>query len=149
MANHSTILAWRISWTEEPGGLQSSPAQFSSVTQSCLTLQSHGLQHARLPCPSPTPGLQSKGLQRVRHNRGTNSFAFKLYVLKVPAAARKPESAQPVLLLHSPSEVRLRVSHLQAYCSNLSVTFWNANFLRSPVLFKSVTVKPELLPWPC
>ena len=28
--------------------------QFSSVTQSYLTLQSHGLQQARLPCPSPT-----------------------------------------------------------------------------------------------
>ena len=23
MATHSSILAWRISWTEEPGGLQS------------------------------------------------------------------------------------------------------------------------------
>ena len=23
MAPHSSILAWRISWTEEPGGLQS------------------------------------------------------------------------------------------------------------------------------
>ena len=29
--------------------------QFSSVTQSCLTLQTHGLQHNRLPCISPTP----------------------------------------------------------------------------------------------
>ena len=29
MATHSSILAWRISWTEEPGGLQSmvSPSQ--------------------------------------------------------------------------------------------------------------------------
>ena len=26
-----------------------------SVTQSCLTLQPHGLQHTRLPCPSPSP----------------------------------------------------------------------------------------------
>ena len=26
----------------------------SSVAQSCPTLQPHGLQHARLPCPSPT-----------------------------------------------------------------------------------------------
>ena len=34
--------------------------QFSSVTQSCPTLQPHGLQHARLPCPSPTPGACSK-----------------------------------------------------------------------------------------
>ena len=33
--------------------------QFSPVTQSCLTLQSHGLQHARLHCPSPTPGVYS------------------------------------------------------------------------------------------
>ena len=29
--------------------------QFISVTQLCLTLRPHGLQHARLPCPSPTP----------------------------------------------------------------------------------------------
>ena len=28
----------------------------SSVTQSCPTLRPHELQHARLPCPSPTPG---------------------------------------------------------------------------------------------
>ena len=29
--------------------------QFSSVTQSCPTLQPHESQHARPPCPSPTP----------------------------------------------------------------------------------------------
>ena len=27
MAAHSSILAWRISWTEEPGGLQSMGSQ--------------------------------------------------------------------------------------------------------------------------
>ena len=27
MATHSSILAWRISWTEEPGGLQSMASQ--------------------------------------------------------------------------------------------------------------------------
>ena len=27
MATHSNILAWRISWTEEPGGLQSMESQ--------------------------------------------------------------------------------------------------------------------------
>ena len=31
--------------------------QFSSVTQSCPTLQPHELQHARPPCPSPTLGV--------------------------------------------------------------------------------------------
>ena len=29
---------------------------FSSVAQLCLTLRPHGLQHTRLPCPSPAPG---------------------------------------------------------------------------------------------
>ena len=35
------------------------PVQFSSLGQSCPTLWPHGLQHARLPYPSPTPGAYS------------------------------------------------------------------------------------------
>ena len=31
--------------------------QFSSVAQSCPTLRPHEPQHARPPCPSPTPGV--------------------------------------------------------------------------------------------
>ena len=75
MEPHSNILAWRIPWTEALWvaqsrtrlshftftriGYQSSIypfSQFSSLSQLCPTLQPHGLQHARLPCPSPTPG---------------------------------------------------------------------------------------------
>ena len=33
--------------------------QFSSVAQSCLTLRPHESQHARPPCPSPSPGVHS------------------------------------------------------------------------------------------
>ena len=33
--------------------------QFSSVTQLCPTLRPHGLQHARLPCPSLSPRVRS------------------------------------------------------------------------------------------
>ena len=33
MAAHSSILAWRIPWTEEPGGLQSMGSQESDTTQ--------------------------------------------------------------------------------------------------------------------
>ena len=33
--------------------------QFSSVAQSCPTLWPHESQHARLPCPSPTPRVHS------------------------------------------------------------------------------------------
>ena len=39
-------------------GTQLSAVQFSSVAQACAnSLQPHGLQHARPPCPSPTPGV--------------------------------------------------------------------------------------------
>ena len=53
MATHSSILVWRIQWTEEAGGLQSSSVQFSCSVVSD-SLWSHGLQHARLSCPLPT-----------------------------------------------------------------------------------------------
>ena len=36
MATHSCILAWRIPWTEEPGGLQSMGSQ--RVRHDCVTL---------------------------------------------------------------------------------------------------------------
>ena len=33
MATHSSILAWRIAWTEEPGGLQSLGLQTADMTE--------------------------------------------------------------------------------------------------------------------
>ena len=40
---------------------ESGKAAFSSLAQLCPTLwDPHGVQHARLPCPSPTPGACSK-----------------------------------------------------------------------------------------
>ena len=38
MATHSTILAWRIPWTEEPGELQSTELQRVFMTESDLAL---------------------------------------------------------------------------------------------------------------
>ena len=64
MGTHASILARRISWTEEPGGLQSLPSCFSHV-QLCAILWHVAFQvslsmgfsrqeyWSRLPCPSP------------------------------------------------------------------------------------------------
>ena len=38
MAIHSSILAWEIPWTEEPGRLQSAAAAAAKSLQSCQTL---------------------------------------------------------------------------------------------------------------
>ena len=36
MANHSSKLAWKIPWTEEPGGLQSMGCIESDTTEACM-----------------------------------------------------------------------------------------------------------------
>ena len=61
MATRSSILAWRIPWTEE---LTLTSVQFSSLVVSD-SLRSHELQHARPPCPSPTPGVTQTHVHRV------------------------------------------------------------------------------------
>ena len=44
---------------EERMDLWDISVQFSSVAQLCPTLRPHESQHARPPCPSPTPGVYS------------------------------------------------------------------------------------------
>ena len=44
MATHSSILAWRIPWTEEPGGLQSIGLQ-SQTQLKQLSTHSHSFIH--------------------------------------------------------------------------------------------------------
>ena len=41
MATHSSILAWRIPWTEEPGGLQSIGHQELDMTELLILSLSH------------------------------------------------------------------------------------------------------------
>ena len=41
MATHSSVLAWRIPWTEEPGGLQSMGLQRVRLGNSATTMEIH------------------------------------------------------------------------------------------------------------
>ena len=50
-ANHSSILAWRIPWTEEPGGLQSMELQRVTHTYT------HTRMHARKQYNFPKRGV--------------------------------------------------------------------------------------------
>ena len=53
MGNQATMIKRHSQlYSAEPKGVS---VQISSVTQSCLTLQPNEPQHARPPCPSPTP----------------------------------------------------------------------------------------------
>ena len=79
MATHSSTLAWRIPWMEEPGGLQSmgllSQIRLSNFT---FTFHFHALEkematHSsvlawRIPGMGEPGGLPSMGSCRVRHD---------------------------------------------------------------------------------
>ena len=81
------LLAW---------GFSDYVAQLSSVLQSCPTLWPHGLQHSRLPCPSPAPGvcLNSCPLHRWCHPTISSSdvIPFSSRLQSFPASGSFPVS---------------------------------------------------------
>ena len=77
MVTHSSTLAWKISWTEEPGRLQSMES-LSRTRLSDFTFHFHALEkematHAsilawRIPGTGDLGGLLSMGSHRVGHD---------------------------------------------------------------------------------
>ena len=78
MAPHSSALAWKIPWMEEPGGLQSMgllrvrlsdftfPFHFHALEKEMAT---HSSVHAwRIPGTGEPGGLLSMGLHRAGHD---------------------------------------------------------------------------------
>ena len=79
MATHSSILAWRIPWTEEPGRLQSMGSQSQTrLSDFTFTFHFHALEkematHSsvlawRIPGKVEPVGLPSMGSHRVGHD---------------------------------------------------------------------------------
>ena len=51
MANHSSILAWRITWTEEPGGLQTMGLKELDTTERFNTFTLLSIFPVIVKCP--------------------------------------------------------------------------------------------------
>ena len=67
MATHSSILAWRIPWTEEPGRLQSMGLQRIGHDWATKSVHSSVLAW-RIPWTEEPGGLPSMGSHRVGHD---------------------------------------------------------------------------------
>ena len=76
---HSSTLAWKIPWTEEPGGLQSGVAKSrTQLSDFTFTFHFHALEKEmaiqssvlawRIPGMEEPGGLPSMGSHRVRHD---------------------------------------------------------------------------------
>ena len=79
MAPHSSTLAWKIPWTEEPGGLPSMGSQSrTQLSDFTFTFHSHALEKEiatyssvlawRIPGMGEPGGLLSMGSHRVGHD---------------------------------------------------------------------------------
>ena len=79
MAPHSSTLAWKIPWTEEPGGLQSMGSlSWTRLSNFPFTFHFHALEKemathssvlaCRIPGMGEPGGLLSMGSRRVGHD---------------------------------------------------------------------------------
>ena len=88
MATHSSTLAWKIPWTEKPGGLQSMGLQrvghdwsnLAAAAAAALTMEKAMAPRSsalawKIPWMKEPGGLQSMGLLRVRHDWATSLFS--------------------------------------------------------------------------
>ena len=89
-------------------------SQFSSVTQSCPTLWPHGLQHTRLPRPSPTPKACSNSCPTSQWCHATTSSSV------IPFSSCPPSFPASRSL---PNELALRIRWPK---------HWNFSFIISP-----------------
>ena len=48
MGTHSSILAWKIPWTEEPGGLQSTGRKDLDITEHTQPTTTCGIEYRRV-----------------------------------------------------------------------------------------------------
>ena len=104
MATHSSVLAWRIPWTEEPGGLQSMGSQrvgytlrtkqqqqniTQTVTASVLAMLFHS-------CASPAP-------QQSQHQWSRQSFPLSgttTVISEAPKPRHQPRACRAAVTTH-------------------------------------------------
>ena len=103
---------------------------FRSVAQSCLTLRNRMLQHARLPCPSPTPRACSNScpLSLWCHTTISSSvIPFSSCLHSFPASGSFPMSqffasgGQRIGVSASASVLPVNILPLQLYASHNSI----------------------------
>ena len=112
MATHSSILAWRIPWTEEPGRLQSTgsqrvghidmnPPQVYTCSPSLLPPHTIPLGHLSAPAPS------------IQYHALNLDWQFVSHMILYRFQCHSPKSCHPLPLPQSPKDCSI---HLCLFC---------------------------------
>ena len=164
MATHSSTLAWRIPWMEEPGGLQSMGSLGGRTWLSDFTFTSHfhalekemathsSVPAWRIPGTEEPGGLPSMGLHRVGHDWSNLAAAAAKYDWEKTMATHSSTLAWRIPWLEEPGRLwsmgSRRVWHTQSQTrlkwlnSSSSSKVWlgegNSNPLQYPCLENSM-----------
>ena len=123
MTPHSSTLAWKIPWMEEPGGLQSMGSQSQTrLSNFTFTFHSHALEkematHSsvlvwRIPGTGEPGGLPSMGSHRVGHDWSDLAISSCI-----------PCNCEPVYILWNKKTVIKPWTNYPFYVVNLSLDF--------------------------
>ena len=152
MVPHSSTLAWKIPWTEEPGRLQVTKSR-TRLSDFTFTFPFHALEkematHSStvawtIPWTEEPGGLQSMGSLRVRHNWATSLslFTFMHWRRKwqpTPVFLPRESQGQGSLVGHDWSD-------LAAAAADLAT--WNKNYFEWKAA-KECQAKEELSAFP-
>ena len=136
MATHSSTLAWRIPWTEEPGGLQSMGSQSRTrLSDFTFTFNFHALGKEmatyssilawRIPGTEVPGGLPSKGSHRVRHDwhdlaaAAAVASVYLRFLILLPAILI-PAGASPspaFCMMYSAYKLTKQGDNIQPWCT--------------------------------
>ena len=98
-----------------------------SLVQSlnCVSLWPHGLQHARLPCPSPTPGVYSNSCPSSQWGLSTISFSAVPFSLL-------PAIFPSIRVFSSESVLHIRLPKYWSFSFSISPSneYWGLIFFR-------------------
>ena len=133
MAPHSSTLAWKIPWTEEPGGLQSMGFAKSWTRLSDFTFHFHALEkkmatHSsvlawRIPGTGEPGGLPSMGSHRVGQDWSDLAAAAAMtYLVSVDYTWKHNKEAK---LGH-----QIRTLKKSTLCTNRHQHFFKASFVK-------------------
>ena len=133
MAIHSSILAWRISWTEEPGELQSLGSQRVRHDWNDLA-QTHKASLAARPTWSRVPGHQ--GIDRTINSLQLGSgFLWEGFVAGLGGLLKLgARPLQATLHLSSQEHFWERWTRITGEISDLTITSWEVGLLKGGLL---------------
>ena len=131
MAPHSSTLAWKIPWTEEPGRLQSMGSlSWTRLSDFTFTFHFHALENEmathsnvlawRIPGSGEPGGLPSMGSHRVGHNCETE---LKLNFSEKAMAPRSSTLAWKIPWMEEPGGLQSMGSLSWTRLSNFTFTF--------------------------